>query len=103
MWPNATDSSHADADVNVGGARFPARKLQSLPLGAPEPTNTASKPPLASRSRYAGDRVVQLQIHAMAVIIAISSSITQPEGGRRECWSASTRRARPYCSKIVTW
>ena len=51
MCPKATDSSQAMPMWMFAAASSRPGRLSSLPLGAPEPTNTASKPPVASSSR----------------------------------------------------
>ena len=51
MWPKATDSSHAMPMWMFAAPSWRPGSFSSLPLGAPEPTNTASKPPLSSSSR----------------------------------------------------
>ena len=48
MWPNATDLEPVDADVDPGRRFVAAGDVESLPRGAPVPTNTASKPSVSS-------------------------------------------------------
>ncbi len=59
----------------VGGGRLAPRQLSSLPLGAPEPTNTASNPcPSSARMLSTGE--LRRRSTPMPMIMAISSSST---------------------------
>ena len=54
----------------------------SLPLGAPEPTNTASKPPRVEQLAQALDRRVQAQRHAHVedhADLLVEHALRQPE------------------------
>ena len=51
MCPKATDSSQAMPMWMLAAPSWRPGRFSSLPFGAPEPTNTASNPPLSSSSR----------------------------------------------------
>ena len=102
MWPKATDSSQAMPMWMLAAAASRPGRFSSLPLGAPEPTNTASKPPWASSSRMLFTGVFRRRSTPMPVIMAISSLSTVC-GSRKEGMLVRIRPpGSPYCSKIVT-
>ena len=73
-----------------------------MPFGAPEPTNTASKPPVVSRPRMLFTGVLSFRSTPMPVIMAISSFSTVC-GRRNEGMLVRIRPpGSPNCSKIVT-
>ena len=102
MWPKATDSSQAMPIWMFAAPASRPGSVSSLPFGAPEPTNTASKPPWCSSSRMLATLVLSLRSTPIPVIIAISSFSTVC-GRRNEGMLVRIRPpGSPYCSKIVT-
>ena len=101
MCPKATDSSQAMPMWMLAAPACRPGRSSSLPFGAPEPTNTASKPP-ASSARMLSTRVLRRRSTPMPVIMAISSFSTVC-GRRNEGILVRIRPpGSPYCSKIVT-
>ena len=102
MCSKATDSSQVMPMWMLAAPSARPGSFSSLPLGAPEPTNTASKPPLSSNSRMRLDRVVELQVHAH--VDDLRDLVVQHLCGRRNEGMLVRIRppGSPYCSKIVT-
>ena len=101
MWPKATDSSQAMPMCTLAAAASRPGSFSSLPLGAPEPTNTASNP-CPSSARMLGTGELRRRSTPMPVIMAISSFSTVC-GRRNEGMLVRIRPpGSPYCSNMVT-
>ena len=102
MCSNATDSSQVMPMWMLAAPSLRPGNFNSLPFGAPAPTNTASKPPLPNNSFSDLTGWLSLRSTPMPTICAISSSSTS--AGRRNDGMLVRMRppGTPHCSKIVT-
>ncbi len=102
MCSKATDSSQVMPIWMLAAPSARPGSFSSLPLGAPAPTNTASKPPLSNNSRMDLIGWLSLRSTPMSTIWAISSLSTS--AGRRNDGMLVRIRppGTPHCSKMVT-
>ncbi len=84
MCPKATDSSQSMPMWMLAAPSWRPGRFSSLPLGAPEPTNTASNPPCVEQRAQALDGVVELEVHAHVqnhVHLFVQHRVRQAERG----------------------